>query len=289
MSWFSKVKESLGALFQRKGGLHEEDWESLQVLLLEGDLGPVLTEQVLEGLRKALPRSATLEETMAELRATLRAVIPTSIPLQVSVQPPSVYLFTGVNGAGKTTSIAKLAADLKVKGLRSLLVGGDTFRAAAGEQLNIWAQRLGLPFIGHQMGGDPSAVVFDAMEMATSKGFDAVLVDTAGRQQTKHNLMEELKKIRRTVTRKKADAPDEVFLTLDANSGLNALSQAESFHRVMGLTGLILTKFDSPARAGFLFAILQQLAIPIKFVGTGEKVGDWQTFDPESFLDKFLA
>jgi fused signal recognition particle receptor len=289
VSWFSKVKESLGALFQRRGGLLAEDWESLQVLLLEGDLGPVLAEELLEGLRKGLPKSATLEEAMAELRATLRAVIPSPVPLQVSPKIPSVYLFTGVNGAGKTTSIAKLAAYLKVKGLRSLLVGGDTFRAAAGEQLNIWADRLGLPFISHQMGGDPSAVVFDAMEMATSKGFDAVLVDTAGRQQTKHNLMEELKKIRRTVTRKKADAPDEVFLTLDANSGLNALSQVESFHRTMGLTGLILTKFDSPARAGFLFPILQQLAIPVKFVGSGEKVGDWQIFDPEGFLDKFLS
>jgi fused signal recognition particle receptor len=289
VSWFGKIKESLGVLFQRKAVLSEEDWDNLQVLLLEGDLGPYLTEEVIAGLRKTLPKSATLEETMTELRFTLRSVIPPASALREASERPSVYLFAGVNGSGKTTSIAKLARYLKALGKRSLLVGGDTFRAAAGEQLSIWAERLKLPYVGHQIGGDPSAVVFDAMEMSLHQDFDAVLIDTAGRQQTKHNLMEELKKIRRTVTRKKADAPTEVFLTLDSNSGLNALSQAEAFNRALEVSGLILTKFDSPARAGFIFPVLQELRIPIKFVGTGERAEDWEPFNADRFLDKFLA
>jgi fused signal recognition particle receptor len=288
MSWATKLKQTLAGLIARRTPLSSSQWEELQVLLLEGDLGPELAEQSLENLKASLERDATLEMALANLRAILLSLLPADEGLRL-VNPPAAILFVGVNGTGKTTSIAKLAHSMREQGRRPLLVGADTFRAAAGEQLQQWATRLGLLFIGHEIGGDPSAVVFDAMEMAASRGLDPVLIDTAGRQHTTHNLMEELKKIKRVLGKKKAGEPQEVLLVLDANAGMNAIAQAQVFHETLGVTGLILAKFDSPARAGFLFSIARQWQLPTKFVGVGEKAENIRPFTAVEFLDQFLS
>ncbi len=288
MSWAAKLKQSLAGLIARRAPLSPSQWEELQLLLLEGDLGPELAEEMLDNLKTSLERDADLEKVMAHLRSMLLSLLPADQGLRL-VNPPAAVLFVGVNGTGKTTSIAKLAHWMQKQGQRPLLVGADTFRAAAGEQLQQWATRLGLPFIGHEIGGDPSAVVFDAMEMAASRGLDPVLIDTAGRQHTTHNLMEELKKIKRVVGKKKAGEPQEVLLVLDANAGMNAIAQTQVFHEALGVTGLVLAKLDSPARAGFLFSIARQWKLPTKFVGVGEKAENIRPFSTSEFLDQFLC
>jgi fused signal recognition particle receptor len=194
----------------------------------------------------------------------------------------------GVNGTGKTTTVGKLAHRLRNKGKSVILAAADTFRAAASEQLSIWGERAGIPVIRHREGADPGAVVFDAISAARARAADVLIVDTAGRLHTKSNLMEELKKIKRIMSRELPGAPHEVLLVLDANTGQNALVQAKMFNEALGITGIVLTKLDGTAKGGIVFAIAKELAIPVKFVGIGETIDDLREFDPKEFVEALL-
>jgi fused signal recognition particle receptor len=273
--------------------IDETGLETLQELLIAADLGPALAEQMVVSLRGRLGRrdlsdAAQLEAALkAEILAVLRSTSPSS-PADPHARP-QVFLFLGVNGSGKTTTIGKLAKRLIDEGGTVLLAGADTFRAGAIEQLQLWGGRVGADVICHQPGADPSAVVFDAMRAAIGRGASHLLVDTAGRLHTKRNLMEELKKIQRVISRQMPGAPHERYMVLDATFGLNALVQAREFHEAVGLTGLVLTKLDGTAKGGVVVAIAHQLKLPIAFVGLGEGVDDLQPFSPEIFTDALFA
>jgi fused signal recognition particle receptor len=201
---------------------------------------------------------------------------------------PSVVLVVGVNGTGKTTTIGKLAHRLHAGGKKVMLAAGDTFRAAASEQLSIWGERAGIPVIKHKEGADPGAVVFDAVSAARARDVDVLIVDTAGRLHTKSNLMEELKKVKRILARELPGAPHETLLVLDGNTGQNALVQAKMFNEAVGVTGIVLTKLDGTSKGGIVFAINKELQIPVKFVGIGEAIEDLREFDPKEFVDALL-
>ncbi len=268
--------------------------EALNELLITADLGPATVERVIAPLRQKLNRGDLHEPQQVQeaLKDAVLAILMASSPSSPGVQPearPLTYLFLGVNGSGKTTTIGKLAKRLIDQGGSVILAGADTFRAAAIEQLQIWATRVGADAICHRAGADPSAVVFDAVQAAVSRGASHVLIDTAGRLHTKRNLMEELKKIQRVVARHLPGAAHERFMVLDATTGLNALVQAKEFHEAIGLTGLILTKLDGTAKGGVVVAIADQLKLPIAFVGLGEGVDDLQPFSPEVFTDALLT
>lgn len=297
---FSRWKEGLArsskAAFGRLAGvfgateIRPDTWDELEALLIQADLGMDTTESVLESLRAAvrtrgLTRATELQFRLeAELRARLDA--PPTLDFSSS---PSVILLVGVNGSGKTTTIAKLGRRFADEGKRVLLVGADTFRAAAVDQLQVWTERLGLPIVAGQMGSDPGAVVYDGITSAISKGYDMVLVDTAGRLHTRYNLMEELKKVHRVAGKALEGAPHGVWLVLDATTGQNALAQAQAFKEAVGVTGVILAKLDSSARGGMAFAIQRELGLPILFAGLGEKPEDLTPFDPDSFVKGILA
>ncbi|MCR4428898.1 MAG: signal recognition particle-docking protein FtsY [Caldiserica bacterium] len=289
MKWSDKVKGFFKQLTSSRSLLGPQELETLRVFMLEGDFGPFLVEEFLQVLKQGDSGSKGSPEPMELLENQLRKYLIINPGLKTSSTPPSVYLFVGVNGTGKTTSIAKVAHFLKKRGNSVYLACGDTFRAAAREQLKVWADRLGCPFVGYPTGGDPAAVAFDALEGAKAKGADFLLIDTAGRQHTDTNLMEELKKIKRIISKKKDGAPEETLLVLDSNAGLNSLNQARAFHKELGVTGIILAKFDSPAKAGFVFTIQKELAIPLKFLGLGEGLDDLIEFHPDFFLKKFLS
>ena len=285
-NWLNKV----GQVFTRRG-VDEELLEELEETLIAADVNVNAVQEILETLR-AEARAQRLREAddvRACLRELLKVWLGDPAPLTVSPTPPTVYLFVGVNGAGKTTSIAKTAHMLQRQGKRVLLAAGDTFRAAAIDQLQIWADRLGCDLVKHKEGADPSAVVFDAIQAARARGMDFVLADTAGRQHTHARLMEELKKVHRVTEKALERPPDEVLLVLDAVAGQNAIRQAEEFSRALPLTGIVLTKLDSTSRGGAVLTIRRQLGIPIKLVGLGEKADQIAPFDPDAFVDGLLA
>ena len=284
--WLNKV----GQAFTRRG-VDEELLEELEETLIAADVNVNAAQEMLETLR-AEARAQRLREAddvRACLRELLKGWLGDPAPLTISPTPPTVYLFVGVNGAGKTTSIAKTAHMLQRQGKRVLLAAGDTFRAAAIDQLQIWADRLGCDLVKHKEGADPSAVVFDAIQAARARGMDFVLADTAGRQHTHARLMEELKKVHRVAEKALGRPPDEVLLVLDAVAGQNAIRQAEEFSRALPLTGIVLTKLDSTSRGGAVLTIRKQLGIPIKLVGLGEKADQIAPFDPDAFVDGLLA
>jgi fused signal recognition particle receptor len=284
--WLNKV----GQAFTRRG-VDEELLEELEETLIAADVNVNAVQEILETLR-AEARAQRLREAddvRACLRELLKGWLGDPAPLTVSPTPPTVYLFVGVNGAGKTTSIAKTAHMLQRQGKRVLLAAGDTFRAAAIDQLQIWADRLGCDLVKHKEGADPSAVVFDAIQAARARGMDFVLADTAGRQHTHARLMEELKKVHRVAEKALERPPDEVLLVLDAVAGQNAIRQAEEFSRALPLTGIVLTKLDSTSRGGAVLTIRKQLGIPIKLVGLGEKADQIALFNPDAFVDGLLA
>lgn len=284
--WLNKV----GQVFTRRG-VDEELLEELEETLIAADVNVNAVQEILETLR-AEARAQRLREAddvRACLRELLKGWLGDPAPLTVSPTPPTVYLFVGVNGAGKTTSIAKTAHMLQRQGKRVLLAAGDTFRAAAIDQLQIWADRLGCDLVKHKEGADPSAVVFDAIQAARARGMDFVLADTAGRQHTHARLMEELKKVHRVAEKALGRLPDEVLLVLDAVAGQNAIRQAEEFSRALPLTGIVLTKLDSTSRGGAVLTIRRQLGIPIKLVGLGEKADQIALFNPDAFVDGLLA
>jgi fused signal recognition particle receptor len=266
--------------------------EELETRLLAADIGVEATESVLADLhrkveRKELGDAAALLEA---LRVSLLAILQPVERLLVidRARKPFVILVVGVNGSGKTTTIGKLTRRLKNEGLTVMLAAGDTFRAAAVEQLAVWAERNAVPLVSQQPGADPAAVVFDALQAAMARGIDVLIADTAGRLHTQSHLMDELAKVARVIKRLDADAPHEVLLVLDAGLGQNALRQAEQFHKAIGVTGIAVTKLDGTARGGIVVAIARRFGLPIRFVGVGEQAEDFGIFDARAYVDGLL-
>lgn len=299
MSWLkrlksglSKTKDQLVDNFEKVVGRHQKIdddlLEELEEVLILGDVGMDTTMSLID-LLKERSRKEKLEDP-SQLMPLFRTIVseqlkPFEGKLQLNPDGLTVILMLGVNGSGKTTTIAKLTQNLKEQGVGPItLAAGDTFRAAAIEQLEIWSQRLDVDFVRHQHGADPSAVAFDAIDHAEKKG-GVVLIDTAGRLQTKYNLMEELKKINRVIENRLGRPADERLLTLDTNTGQNALSQAVNFNETVPLTGLVMTKFDSTAKGGSILAVTSKLQVPVKFIGVGEKAEDLQPFVAEEFVE----
>lgn len=273
-------------LFSRKKKIDEDMLEELEELLITSDIGVQTTMDLMEIITKKAPKIESPQVLKEILKQELLALLKdTNTAPAPKTGKPHVVMVVGVNGVGKTTTIGKLAARATEKGERVLIAAADTFRAAAIEQLTIWAQRSGADIIKHKADADPAAVAYDSMEAAVARNVDTVYVDTAGRLHTKVNLMEELKKIKRTIAKKIPDAPHEVLLVLDATTGQNALSQAKLFHEAIGVSGLALTKLDGTAKGGIVFSINQALNIPLQFIGVGESIDDLQPFDPERFAD----
>ena len=269
------------------GRLDEDQLEELEDLLLQADLGIHAVTRLMERLRFELKRGSDINPK-AILKDELLKILRSVAPRPLVAQGTQVALLVGVNGVGKTTTLGKLAAHLKSRGEEVLVVAGDTFRAAAIDQLELWGKRAGVPVIRNQMGGDPAAIAYDGATSALSKGIPWVLVDTAGRLHTKDHLMRELDKIRRSLQKVIPEAPHRVFLVLDATTGQNGLQQAEAFKTAAGITDLILTKLDGTAKGGVVIPILERLKLPIAFVGVGEQVDDLIPFDPEAFVDGLL-
>ena len=282
-----KLGTQLGTLLGQHGRIDESLYEELEILLLSADVGVASTETLLAETRKRVARDRISDATQLKpvLKECLLQILdPVAQPLVVGPQRPFVLLVAGVNGSGKTTSIGKLAKYYQAQGRSVMLAAGDTFRAAAVEQLRTWGERNDVPVLGQQ-GGDPAAVMFDAMQSAQARGVDLLIADTAGRLPTQLHLMEELKKVKRVIARVAPDAPHEVMLVLDANTGQNALMQVKAFDDALGLTGLTLTKLDGTARGGTIAAIARQKPIPVRFIGVGEGIDDLRPFDAREFVD----
>ena len=277
------------------GKIDEEVLEELESLLVMADVGVDTTERIITELQKRLARKE-LNDVEALQRGLHSAVCdilePVEEPLAIdnpNAEGPYVILMVGVNGAGKTTTIGKLARRFKDQGYSVMLAAGDTFRAAAVEQLQAWGERNDVPVIAQQPGADPAAVIFDAMDAARARDIDILLADTAGRLQSQTGLMDELAKVKRVIARRDATAPHEIMLVLDASQGQNALVQAEKFHEALGLTGLTVTKLDGSAKGGILLAIAGRIGVPVRFIGIGEAAEDMQTFSASEFADALLT
>ncbi len=289
----SKTRRSLsaglGRILSGRSAVDAVLLEEIEELLITSDLGVKTAAALIERLSAArLADPAEIERLLRE--ELLAALRPASAPLPPEPDTrPRVILVVGVNGTGKTTTIGKLAARYVRAGRRVLLAAADTFRAAAGEQLAVWAERAGAALLSRPEGSDPAAVAYDAVSSACARGIDVVLVDTAGRLHTKANLMEEIRKIRRSIAKRLPDAPHEVLLVLDATTGQNAVSQARLFHEALGLTGIVLTKLDGTAKGGIAVAVMREVGVPLRYLGIGEAIEDLQDFDPEAFVEALLA
>jgi fused signal recognition particle receptor len=278
---------------RRADRISEDTWDELEEALITADAGLGLTTELLDGLRARVKADAITSPTalLDALKADIHARVgggDRTLTFTGTPGEPDVWLFVGVNGVGKTTSIGKIAAQQKADGRMIVMAAGDTFRAAAAEQLDTWAQRAGVDLVRGAEGGDPSSIIFDAVEHAAAKGADLVLADTAGRLQSKANLMDELRKIRR-VAEKGAGTVTETLLVIDATTGQNGMSQAREFTDATDVTGIILTKLDGSAKGGIVLAIAHELGIPVKLVGVGETIGDLVAFDPAEFVDAIFA
>jgi len=287
------LNEGLQNLVEGKKVIDPEMLEELEAVMVSADVGIVTTSEVLNSIRDQMSRK-TLQDPQQlrnavkdELRKILR--VNAAPPREVSDGEPFVILMVGVNGVGKTTTIGKLASRFKNDGKKVMLCAADTFRAAASEQLEIWAKRSDVPLVKQQAGADPSAVLFDALQSAKSKKMDYVIVDTAGRLHTKQNLMTELEKMTRIAKREVSGAPHEVLLVMDATTGQNGLIQAKEFTKSAAVTGIVLTKLDGTAKGGVVTAIARELKIPIRFVGVGEKMEDLIVFSPDDFVESLFA
>lgn len=300
-SWSQRLRDGLSATREKLGGqlkqlftsgakVDESFYEELETILLSCDVGVAATRHLIDATRSRARRSgaATPEAVRDELKAALAELIaPLEKPLEIGAERPFVILLTGVNGAGKTTSIGKLAHLYQGMGHSVLLAAGDTFRAAAREQLAEWGSRNNVTVVSQQ-GGDPGAVVYDAIQSATARGIHVVLADTAGRLPTQAHLMEELKKVRRVTDKAMPGAPHETLLVLDANTGQNAVAQVKAFDAAIGLTGLVLTKLDGTAKGGVIAAIARERPIPIRYIGVGESMDDLRPFEARAFVDAML-
>ena len=286
MGFFDKLKKITSNLFSGFTEADEAFFEELEETLIMADLGVDAATDAVEKLRtkvrkEHLQSQEAVREGLREILMAEMEVGDTAMKLDTK---PSVCIFIGVNGVGKTTSIGKIAASLKKQGKRVLLCAGDTFRAAAADQLEIWANRAGVDIVRQHEGADPGAVLFDALQAAKARHADVVLCDTAGRLHNKQNLMNELAKLRKIIDRETPDAAKETLLVLDATTGQNGLIQARQFKETAGLTGIILTKLDGTAKGGIVIAIAQELGVPVKFVGVGEGIDDLKPFDPAEFV-----
>jgi fused signal recognition particle receptor len=271
--------------------IDDDTWDDIESLLIQADLGVETTRAVLDDLQARIRKTGTrrADQVKPLLKQSLRAMLTDPPVLNISGRPLSIVLIVGVNGSGKTTTIGKLAYRLNnVNNRKVMLAAGDTFRAAAIEQLQMWGERVGVPVVANKPGSDPAAVVYDATAAANARGRDVLLVDTAGRLHTNHNLMEELAKIRAVSQKVIADAPHEVLLVLDGTTGQNALQQAQKFREMVDITGVIVTKLDSTAKGGMIFAINHDLKLPIHYVGLGEKMTDLIFFNPEYFVESLF-
>ena len=295
MGFFDRLKQGLfktksaivgkiDALVKKFVKVDEELFEELEELLISADIGVNTTEEILDELRDTVKdqRIKDPEGVKEELFSILRRMIGEHEALNLSTKP-SVILVIGVNGVGKTTSIGKIAADLKQKGKKVVVAAADTFRAAAAEQLTVWCDRAGVDIIKQGAGADPAAVVFDAINAVKSRGADVLIIDTAGRLHNKKNLMDELAKIDRVIGRELPDASKETLLVLDATTGQNAVYQAKEFKEASRITGLVLTKLDGTAKGGIIISIRKELGIPVKFIGVGEQIDDMKPFDAKEF------
>ena len=282
-SVFGQIAGLFGA-----GDITDETWDDLEALLIQADVGVVTTLEVVDDLRKRVQRDAIRRSDALQraLHSTLRELLEDPPQLKIDGKRMlTVVLVVGVNGSGKTTSIGKLAHYYRDRGRKILLVAGDTFRAAAIDQLQVWGERAGVPVIAGQPGGDPGAVLYDAVQSSRARNVDLLIVDTAGRLHTQYNLMAELKKIHSVAQKNVHAAPHETLLVLDASTGQNALSQAKHFLDVVDVTGVVLAKLDGSAKGGMVFAIRDSLGLPVRFVGTGEKIEDLAEFDADLFVE----
>ncbi len=300
---FARLKEGLAKtrenlmdkiteLVTGHGEVDDDFFDQLEEILLQADIG-VSTAVMLTDRVRRRARSEKIREALA-VRKMLKEEITSILvgnqaPIVWADHGLTVMLIVGVNGAGKTTTLGKLAARFKGEGKRVMLAAGDTFRAAAIEQLETWGRRAGVPVIKHKEGADPAAVAYDAVQSALARGMDVLLIDTAGRLQTKVNLMEEIKKVHRVIQRELATAPHEVLLVLDATTGQNAISQAKLFTQAVGVTGIVLTKLDGTAKGGVIIGIKQELGLPVKLVGVGERIEDLRDFDATEFADVLFS
>ena len=283
-TWVQKI----GSIFQNREW-DEQSLEEMEESLLTADVGIKSTQKLMTTLRELSPTGT--EDLMQDMSSQLQQAMVTMLQDSTAapkIQPlsvrPWIVLFLGVNGVGKTTTIGKLAAQYKTAGKKVLLVAGDTFRAAAIEQLEIWGRRAGVEMIKHRSGSDPSAVVYDGMQAAKNRGIDVLLIDTAGRLHTKVHLVEELKKIRRVIAREQPGAPHETLLVLDATTGQNGLQQAKIFKDATDIDGIVLTKLDGTAKGGVIISIQEELGVPVRYIGVGEDVDDLQPFEAERFV-----
>jgi fused signal recognition particle receptor len=301
MGFFDRLKESLtktrksfidkveSVFTGRK--IDEETLEELEEILIMSDVGTKASSEIMTVLREKAKSGEVNDAVSVKelLKHEMTAVLGEPQPLVVFGSKPFVILTVGVNGVGKTTTIGKLASRFRSQGLSVLLAAGDTFRAAAIEQLEIWAKRADTQFVKHQKDSDPAAVAYDAVVAARSRGIDVVIIDTAGRLHTKSNLMEELKKVKRSIDKALPGAPHEILLVVDATTGQNALRQAELFNEVSGVTGIALTKLDGTAKGGIIFAIRKGLGIPVRLIGVGEGLDDLRDFDPKEFVEALFS
>jgi fused signal recognition particle receptor len=302
-SFFSRIKRGLSrtrdgftdaitSLLSGRKAIDDDILEELETQLLMADVGVAATQRIIANLTKKVSRKelADTEALYGALQAELAAILGNSgAGFDVDRAKPLVILVVGVNGVGKTTTIGKLAKRLQIEGKSVMLAAGDTFRAAAVEQLQIWGERNRIPVVAQSTGADSASVIFDALQSATAKGVDVLIADTAGRLHTKSNLMEELKKVRRVMQKVDPGAPHEVWLVLDAATGQNALNQATQFHEAVGVTGIVLTKLDGTAKGGIVFAIADRIGIPIRFIGVGEKIDDLRPFESQEFVKALFA
>ncbi len=289
----SSLTEGIGDLVLGKKAIDDELLEEIETQLLVADMGVEATQAIIADLTQRVSRKqlADSEALMAALREDMLAMLePSSVPLQIDPgKKPFVILVVGINGAGKTTTIGKLAKRLQNEGKSVMLAAGDTFRAAAVEQLQVWGERNGIPVIAQHSGADSASVIFDAVQAAQARGIDVVIADTAGRLHTQSNLMEELKKVKRVMGKLDESAPHEVLLVLDAGTGQNALNQAQQFHAAVEVSGIALTKLDGTAKGGIIFAIAKKTGLPIRFIGVGESIDDLRVFDAKEFVDALFG
>jgi fused signal recognition particle receptor len=286
------LSAGLGSLILGSASIDEDLLEEIETRLLTADVGIEATDQIIDHLKQKLKRKqlANPEDLLQALKRELVSLLrPVDQPLTISAHKPFVILVVGVNGVGKTTTIGKLCRYLEDQKLKPILAAGDTFRAAAVEQLQEWGVRNNVPVVSQATGADSASVIFDAYQSAKARGADVLIADTAGRLHTKDNLMQELEKIVRVLKKQDADLPHEVLLVLDATTGQNALNQARSFHRSVNLSGVCLTKLDGTAKGGMVFAIAKELGLPIRFIGVGEKIDDLRPFSAEQFVEALFA
>jgi fused signal recognition particle receptor len=296
---FDKIKQGLSAtrnvfagiasLFRFGGRVDKDFLAELEKRLYLADVGTAATMQIVERVRQAFQDREITGDVEIFVKNLLREQLTSSAEIHYAPNGPTVLLIAGVNGSGKTTSIAKLANRFKNDGKKVMVAACDTFRAAAVEQLTVWSQRLGVEIVKQQQGADPAAVAHDACSAAKARGIDILIVDTAGRLHTQTHLMKELEKIHRVVTKQIEGAPHEVLLVLDGTNGQNAIAQAEQFKKTVNCTGIVLTKLDGTAKGGAIFSIKQKLQLPVKFIGVGEKMDDLEPFDPETYVEALFA